>query len=177
MVTGPDEVSNLPGFEFRKGVFYPLGSILFVLLIPFGLRGFVSTRSEMVVTYIHRLQHLSPITRGQGSFRFAPLLELPVLIFGDLRVNLLDLLETFAFFIDLLLYPSSLASQGGAHLCEGGFFYFIPMIICVPILSGELVSCVQLLEEDYAQVSIIFMLEILSVDRDGCAGDLRHFPT
>src|SRR4051812_16888637 len=140
MVTGPDEVSNLPGFEFSKGVFYPLGSILFVLLIPFGLRGSVSTRSKMVMTYIHRLQHLSPITIGQGSFGFTPLLELPELIFGDLRVNLLDLLETFAFFIDLLLYPGSPAGQGGAHVCEGGFVYFIPMIICVMILSGELVS-------------------------------------
>ncbi len=129
MVTGPDEVSNLPGFEFSKGVFYPLGSILFVLLIPFGLRGSVSTRSEMVMTYIHRLQHLSSITIRQGSFGFTPLLELPELIFGDLRVNLLDLLETFAFFIDLLLYPGSPAGQGDAHLCEGGFVYFVPMIL------------------------------------------------
>ena len=174
---GPDEVSNLPGFEFSKGVFYPLGSILFVLLIPFGLRGSVSTRSEMVMTYIHRLQHLSPITIGQGSFGFTPLLELPELIFGDLRVNLLDLLETFALFIDLLLYPGSPAGQGGAHLCEGGFVYFVPMIICVLILSGELVSCVQLLEEECAQVAIIFMPEILGVDRDGCPGDRRHLPT
>src|SRR3954466_14092852 len=177
MVTGPDEFSNLPGFEFRKGVFYPLGSILFVLFIPFGLRGSVSTRSEMVMTYIHRLQHLSPITIGQGSFGFTPLLELPELIFGDLRVHILDLLETFAFFIDLLLYPGSPAGQGGAHLCEGGFVYFVPMIICVLILSGELVSCVQLLEEECVQVDIIFMPEILSFDRDGCPGDRRHLPT
>ena len=61
----------------------------------------------MVVTYIHRLQFLSPPTRGLGCFGFAPGLELLELIFGDLRVNLLDLLETFPFFKYLLLYPGS----------------------------------------------------------------------
>src|SRR3954466_12639784 len=112
-----------------------------------------------------------------GLFRIHTSLELPQLIFGYLRVNLLDLLETFAFFIDLLLYPGSPAGQGGAHLCEGGFVYFVPMIICVLILSGELVSCVQLLEEECAQVAIIFMPDILGVDRDGCPGDRRHLST
>src|SRR5215216_4317546 len=144
MVTSPDEVSKLLVFKFRKGVRYPLSSILVVLLIPFGLRSFVTTRSKMVVTYIHLLQFLSTLTRGLGCFGGALGLELLELIFGDLRVNLLDLLETFLFFKYLLLYPGSPAGQGGSHPCEGGFIYFIPMIICVLILKGELVSCVQL---------------------------------
>ena len=41
----------------------------------------------------------------------------------------------------------------------------------------ELVTCVQFLEEECAQMAICFMPEILYVDRDSGLGDSRHLPT
>ena len=93
-------------------------------------------------------------------------LEVVVVIFGDRRIFLLDLLITLTF-LDHSLHIAFPSRQGLAHLREGSIVHFIPFEACVFEFSGELVSFVQLREEEVAQIPSVRMPQVLGVDRDG----------
>ena len=101
-------------------------------------------------------------------------LEVVVVIFGDRRLFLLDLLTTLTF-LDHSLHIAIPSRQGLAHLREGSIVHFIPFEACVFKFSGELVSFVQLREEEVAQIPSVRMPQVLGVDRDGAPENADGF--
>src|SRR6187401_2812059 len=91
---------------------------------------------------------------------------------------LLDRLITLTF-LDHYLHIGFPSRQGLAHLREGSIVHFIPFEACVIKLSGELVSFVQLREEEVAVIRVVRMPQVLAVDRDGApenAPELKRVP-
>src|SRR4051812_21614242 len=82
-------------------------------------------------------------------------------------------------FLDHSLHIAFPSRQGLAHLREGSIVHFIPFEACVFKFSGELVSFVQLREEEVAQIPSVRMPQVLGVDRDGApenAPELKRVP-